>query len=345
MKRVFITGAAGLIGSTLCHYFLHHNYEVAGIDSLVGGYKSNLPEENRNFWFYKEDILNQDFVNRVFQVFKPHIVIHCAALAHEGLSVFSPKLITESIYTGTISVASAAIANNTGLFINHSSMARYGDIGVPFRETDVPRPVDPYGLAKLHAEEQLNLLSSIHGMKVFHVVPHNVCGPGQNFTDPYRNVMSIFANLTLQGKPVYIYGDGSQKRSFSHVNDCVKAISRLVDKQAEIPNGSIYNIGPEEGTEISIVELAQQVGRFCNHQPQIKYLPARPQEVKNAWVSTEKAEYDLDYVADYSTTETVQDTVQWIRTQPLQPFKYTLPLEIVNQRTPEAWTGHLFNKG
>jgi UDP-glucose 4-epimerase len=233
-KTIVITGSAGLIGSHLVNRFISLGYKVVGIDNLIGGYESNMPRGNTNFYYFKVDILDNKAVKEVFDTYEPDIVIHCAALAHEGLSVFSPKTIVENIYAGTISVASAAIATGAKLFINTSSMARYGNATAPFKEDTVPNPIDPYGMAKLHAEQQLNLLSEIHGLKVFHVVPHNVCGPHQCYSDPFRNVMSIFANRILHEKPIYIYGDGNQQRSFSHVDDCVLAYVTLVTKYNSI---------------------------------------------------------------------------------------------------------------
>jgi len=107
-STIAITGCAGLIGSHIAEYYLKQGIKVIGIDSLVGGYESNLPT-HADFYFYKLDILDIKTLSTLFNKYKPQIVIHCAALAHEGLSVFSPKVITENIYAGTISVASAAI--------------------------------------------------------------------------------------------------------------------------------------------------------------------------------------------------------------------------------------------
>jgi UDP-glucose 4-epimerase len=341
---ILITGSAGLIGSHLVNKFLSMGYKVIGIDNLIGGYESNMPSGNSNFYYFKVDILDNKALKEVFDNYNPDIVIHCAALAHEGLSVFSPKTIVENIYAGTISVASAAIAAGAKLFINTSSMARYGNAAAPFKEDTVPNPIDPYGMAKLHAEQQLNLLSEIHGLKVFHVIPHNVCGPHQCYSDPFRNVMSIFANRILHEKPIYIYGDGDQQRSFSHVDDCVRAYVTLVNKHNDIENTSVFNIGPDDGSEISIKELASVVSKYFNTQPDIIHLPGRPREVQNAWVSTEKARQLLEYVTNNSTEDTVRDTVLWIKNSARRDFNYHLNLEIINESTPKTWTDKLFNK-
>lgn len=343
MNTILITGCAGLIGSHLSQTYLELGYKVVGIDSLVGGYSSNLPIHS-SFYFYNIDILDTKQVSDIFKLYNPEAVIHCAALAHEGLSVFSPKIITENIYAGTISIASAAIAAGTKTFINTSSMARYGDITPPFTEDSIPNPVDPYGMAKLHAEQQLNLLSDIHGLKVFHVIPHNVCGPNQCYTDPFRNVMSIFANRVMHDRPIYIYGDGEQKRSFSHVTDSVKAFTKLHKNSDYIANKSVFNIGPDDGSEVTINKLAKLVSAYFNKPENVIHLPPRPQEVKHAWVSTDKAKQILQYEAAISIDETVRDTITWVKNSGKKDFDYHLELEIVNEHTPKTWTDKLFNE-
>lgn len=344
MKTVIITGSAGLIGSHLCHRFLKLGYDVVGIDSLIGGYDTNMPTHHPNFYWRNVDILNHAAVLDIFKIFEPELVIHCAALAHEGLSVFSPKTIVENIYAGTASIVSAACATNVATFINTSSMARYGEGSPPFEESHRPNPIDPYGLAKIHAEQHLKLMSDIYGIKVMTMVPHNVCGPHQCYSDPFRNVMSIFANQLKRDKPIYIYGDGEQKRSFSHVEDCVDAFITAYENRDSITSGEVFNIGPDDGTEITIRELAYTVSKYFNIEPNIIHMPPRPREVKHAWVSTEKARTRLSYKTRHSTEDVVRDTVSWMRQQPQRDFNYHLPIEIHTPNTPRTWTERLFNK-
>tara|TARA_Y100000034_G_scaffold136800_1_gene215879 strand:+ start:9332 stop:10348 length:1017 start_codon:yes stop_codon:yes gene_type:complete len=337
MKSLYITGVAGLIGSNLAKHFLKEGYKVKGCDSLVSGYYDNIPLiEWDNI-----DILDLDKLSNSMRGYD--IVIHCAALPYEGVSVFSPKLITENIYSGTISVATAAIKNNYELFINCSSMARYGkgQYEPPFKEVYKPMPQDPYGMAKSQAEEVLNLLSDIHGLKVIHTVPHNLIGPGQVYTDPFRNVAAIFANKILLDNKVIVYGSGEQKRSFSHVYSCVLAFDKLVQNRRKFRSKSIFNIGPD-GNEITINDLVALVGIACQIVPEIEYMPSRPQEVKNAFCSSERAIMSLNYDPNvYSNEETISDLVTWIMQRGPQPFNYHLELEIINNQTPKTWTDKL----
>lgn len=342
-ESILITGSAGLIGSHLASAFCNLNYNVVGVDSLIGGYESNMPK-CANFKFYNTDILDNFKLSDIIKANNCKYIIHCAALAHEGLSVFSPKTIVENIYAGTASVCSAGISNGIKLFINTSSMARYGNLVPPFYESQTPAPVDPYGLAKLHAEQHLKLMSSIYSFKVITMVPHNVCGPHQCYSDPFRNVMSIFANQLKRNNSIYIYGDGTQKRSFSHVADCVDAYLTVFNNYSNIANNEVFNIGPSDGTEITISELANRVSKYFNSEKSIIYMPPRPREVKHAWVSTEKAQKSLNYKTNYNTDDVIRDTVLWMKNQPNRDFNYHLPLEIVNDTTPITWVDRLFNK-
>ena len=282
MPRVFITGVGGLLGSTLAgHLSMKGGYDIAGCDTFIGGIESNVPE---NVEFYNIDILNYEELKKVMG--NADTVFHAAALPYEGLSVFSPKITVESIVSGTVSVASACLHNDVRLLINCSSMARYGAQEPPFTENMPTAPEDPYGLAKVQAEEHLALLNKLHGLNYVTLVPHNVIGVGQRYYDPFRNVLGIMINRCLQGKPIVIYGDGHQRRSFSNVGDCIRAVSTMMDSHRDIC-GEVYNIGPDQN-EITILELAKKVGHFCEKYPHFEHFPDRPAEVKNAFCSSNK---------------------------------------------------------
>lgn len=225
VKKIFITGITGLLGSTLAKYlYSQGNYSIIGVDNGIGGVEDNIPEYIE---YYKTDILDTEMLKTLME--GVDTVFHAAALPYEGLSVFSPTVTATSIVSGTLSTAIAALHNKVRLFINCSSMARYGDQQPPFTEDMPTKPVDPYGLAKVQAEQHLELLSQIHGLNYVTVVPHNVIGVGQRYFDPFRNVVGIMINRTLQGKPVIVYGDGEQQRSFSNATDCILAINDFLN--------------------------------------------------------------------------------------------------------------------
>jgi UDP-glucose 4-epimerase len=330
VKKVYITGIAGLLGSNLAKYLLDiGGYEIAGIDNGIGGIESNIPDRVD---YIKGDILNTELLKQHMQ--NVDTVFHTAALPYEGLSVFSPTITATSIVSGTLSAAVASLHNNARLFINFSSMARYGNQIPPFTEDMPTKPVDPYGLAKVQAEQHLQLLSDIHGLRYVTVVPHNVIGVGQRYFDPYRNVVGIMINRTLQNKPIVIYGDGTQKRSFSNVLDCVKTLERIMTSTRNL-NGEVYNIGPDHN-ELSINELAKLVRNTCGFEEAYEHYPDRPTEVKLAYCSSNKVRKQFNYNATITVEQTVKEMVNWIKPR-VRDFEYHLPIELITDKTPETW--------
>ena len=334
MAKVFITGIAGLLGSSFARYLINQGgYEVVGIDNGIGGIDSNVPEKAI---YIKGDILD-------IELLKEHMegadtVFHTASLPYEGLSVFSPTITATSIVSGTLAVAMAALHCKVRLFINCSSMARYGDQVPPFTEDMPTKPVDPYGLAKVQAEEHLKLLSDIHGLHYVTVVPHNVIGVGQRYFDPFRNVVGIMINRVCQGKSIIVYGDGEQKRSFSNVLDCIKAVEQIMNSAKDIGQ-QVYNIGPDDN-EISIKQLAYRIGHHAEVYPALQHFPDRPNEVKNAYCSSAKISAEFNYKAAISADQTIKEMVEWIKPR-VRDFEYHLPLELITDKTPKTWTDKL----
>ena len=193
--HIFITGVAGFLGSHLADYYLKKKFKVSGNDNLIGGYRDNVDSRVNFYNFDCEDFLRMDKLLKNVDV-----VIHAAAYAHEGLSVFSPHLICKNIISGSTSVFSAAANNKVKRIIFCSSMARYGKLKPPFKETDKPNPVDPYGISKLAAEKILVNICNVHEIEYNIAVPHNIIGDKQRYNDPFRNVASIMVNLMLQNK-------------------------------------------------------------------------------------------------------------------------------------------------
>jgi len=333
VTKVFITGIAGLVGSNLAKYLINKGYEVSGIDNGIGGIDDNIPQ---GIIYHEEDILDTDFLKAAMG--GADVVFHAAALPYEGLSVFSPTITATSIVSGTLSTAVAALHNNVRLFINCSSMARYGNQIPPFTEDMPTKPVDPYGLAKVQAEQHLSLLSQIHGLNYVTVVPHNVIGVGQRYFDPFRNVAGIMINRILQDKPIIVYGTGEQKRSFSNVLDCVIAIERIIQSDRDIC-GQVYNIGPDHN-EITIKQLADKIAQYADKELTLEFFPDRPAEVKYAYCSSDKVKREFNYSADITVDTTLQQMIQWIKPR-VKEFEYHLPIELITSSTPKTWTEQL----
>ena len=332
-KTILVTGAAGFLGSHICKELLNRQYNVKGVDNLLGGDKDNIPFLKT---FYKADCA--DFKTMLKVTEGIDVLFHCAATAHEGLSVFSPYTITQNNIMATVGVATAAIQNGVKRIIYCSSMARYGDQQSPFTEDMPTKPVDPYGISKVAGEEILKTLCKVHGVELVIAVPHNIIGPNQKYDDPFRNAVSIFINRMLQGKPPIIYGDGLQTRCFSYVDDCLSSLLKMIEEPSVV--GQVINIGPDEEF-VTIKEVAETCANLTGYNGEFQYVPDRPQEVKHAVCSSDKARKLLDYKTTVSMKEGVKKTYEFIKSHGPRPFQYHIDIEIINDKTPHTWTKKL----
>ncbi len=333
--HIFITGIAGFLGSNLAEYYLRKGFKVSGCDNLVGGSLDNIDEKKINF--YKAHC--EDFQTMKKITKNVDILCHAAAYAHEGLSSFSPVLISNNNVTGSVSVFTAAIVNKVKRIVYCSSMARYGNIKTPFKEDDNLNPVDPYGVSKVAAENILKILSKTHKIEYNIAVPHNIIGPKQKYDDPYRNVVSIMINLMLQKKNPIIYGDGNQKRTFSDIEDCIYCLDKLMTD----PNITyqVVNIGPDE-EHITINELYRLLSNKLKFNLEPLYLADRPNEVKDATCSANKARKILNYKTSISLDESLDKIIDYISKKGPRNFQYNYQLEINNEITPVSWKEKLF---
>lgn len=332
--KVLITGVAGFMGSHLADEFLNRGYEVVGIDNLIGGYEDNIP---KGVDFYNVDLGEFDLVKDIF--YGVDLVVHTACTAYEGLSVFSPSLVTKNTSHITTVALSASVKAGVKKFVHMSSMARYGTQDeIPFKETMIPKPQDPYGIAKVAAEMLIKNICNTHGMKYVILVPHNIIGPRQKFDDPYRNVASIMINRMLQGKQPIIYGTGQQMRCFSFMQDVIDPL--MIACESDVVDGMTINIGPDEEF-VSIIELAQRIARILKFDLNPIYMPGRPQEVLHANCSADLARKLLNYKTKKSLDEGLKELIDWIKFKGVKEFNYHLPIEFTTEKTPKTWTDRL----
>jgi UDP-glucose 4-epimerase len=317
----------------MADHFMAQGHQVAGCDNLFGGTLDNV---SAGVEFHKHDITQlAGFADIMAGC---DVIYHCAAAAYEGVSVFAPSFICENIFTGSVNTFTAAIQAGARRIVYCSSMARYGVNVTPFREDYTAVPEDPYGIAKEAAERVLVNLCDTHGVEWVIAVPHSIYGPRQKYDDPYRNVASIMANLMLQGRAPIIYGDGEQRRCFSHISDCVGVLAAMATEQCVV--GEIINIGPDEEF-ISVNELAAKLANItgCNLAP--VHVPDRPREVKLATCSADKARDLLGYETRVFIDDGLKELVGWIRDQGPKPFGYHFEVEIRNHLLPLTWKDRL----
>ena len=329
-KKILVTGVAGFLGSHLAEKLSLMNNKVVGVDSMIGGYKDNIP---KNIDFFNFDCCSLEKMNEVMK--DVDVVYHCAATAHEGLSVFSPVEITKNNYLASVSVFTSAVANKVKRIIFCSSMARYGDQKTPFTEDMIPKPIDPYAISKVAAENVLINLCELNNIEWVIAVPHNIIGPRQKYDDPFRNVVSIMINRMLQNKAPLIYGDGKQKRCFSYIDDCISCLLPMLDQKNL--NKQIINIGPDEEF-VTINEISEICSNITGSNLKPIHKKDRPREVKHATCSADKARKILNYKTTTDLKNGILKTYEYIKKRGPLPFDYHINIEINNELTPEAWT-------
>lgn len=273
-KTVLVTGGAGFIGTHLVDKLVAGNHKVSVIDDLSGGKREYV---NKKADFFKCDLREVKIAEKIIKKIKPIIVFHLAANAAENLAQFSPIDVTSRNYNTFINTLVPALNYGMKRIVVTSSIAVYGRLQTPFKESNKPEPEDLYGISKLAMEESLKVLADVHDFEYVITRPHNVYGPRQNMSDPYRNVVTIFMNALLLGNPYYIYGDGEQRRCFSYIDDVVEAIYKCGFGDY---NKMIFNIGSD--MDYSINMLANTINNCAGAKNSSVYLKDRPREVKVA---------------------------------------------------------------
>ena len=328
-KKILVTGVAGFLGSHLSEKLVELGHSVIGLDNMIGGYEDNVPNKIE---FHNVDCC--DFEKIKILMKNVEVVYHCAATAHEGLSVFSPYEITKNNYLASVSIFSAAVNAKVKRIIFCSSMARYGDQAAPFTEKMKPKPVDPYAISKVASEEVLKNLCELNGIEWVIAIPHNIIGPRQKYDDPFRNVVSIMINRMLQGKAPIIYGDGNQTRCFSYIDDCLSCLIPMLDQKNL--NRETINIGPDEEF-VTINKIAEICSNITGINLNPIYKKDRPKEVKHATCSADKARALLKYETKVTLNEGIKKTFDYIKNRGVRPFDYNINIEIDNELTPSTW--------
>ena len=311
MKKIIITGVAGLIGSRMAEWILanHPDTQIIGIDDLSGGYQDHIP---KGVIFHQLDI-SKDDISALFK--EVQIVYHFAAYAAEGLSPFIRKFNYNCNLVATANVVNACIEHNVGRLVFTSSMAVYGIGTPPFKETAAPAPIDPYGVAKYACEMDIQIAGEQHGLDWCIIRPHNVYGRNQNIWDRYRNVLGIWMYQYINGLPFTIFGDGSQQRAFSSIDDCLLPLWKAGNDARA--SKQIINIG---SWKYYTIKEAAEVLKQVIGSGEIKHEQAR-HEVKDALPAHELSVQLLDYQDTTSLEVGLSDMWQWAQQQPKRDQK------------------------
>jgi UDP-glucose 4-epimerase len=323
-----VTGGAGFIGSHVARHCLQLGQEVVVLDDLSGGFRDHVPEGAR---FVEGSITDTRVLAHLFDRYDFDYVYHLAAYAAEGLSHFIRRFNYTNNVIGSVNLINEAVRNEVKCFVFTSSIAVYGAGQVPMREDMVPQPEDPYGVAKYAVELDLRAAHEMFGLDYIVFRPHNVYGEHQNLGDRYRNVIGIFMNQIMQGRPLTVFGDGTQTRAFSYIDDVAPQIARSVQTPAAY--NQVINVGAD--TPYSVNRLAEVVGRAFGVEPRMEYLPAR-NEVQHAYSSHDKASRIFGAVGAVDLEDGVNRMAEWAKRVGARQSKVFDEIE-VTRNMPPSW--------
>jgi len=324
------------MGSHVADRLIQVGHEVIVMDDLSGGFRQNVPREAT---FVQGSILDHELINRLFDHYSFDYVYHLAAYAAEGLSHFIKRFNYNNNLIGSVNLINAAINHDVKCFVFTSSIAVYGQGQSPMMEDMTPAPEDSYGISKLAVEQELRVSHEMFGLDYVVFRPHNVYGERQNVGDRYRNVVGIFMNQLLLGETMTVFGDGTQQRAFTHIDDVAPIMAASVDFPAA--RNQIFNVGADvPHTVNNLAEVvAEAMGKPCS----IRHLDAR-KEVKIAFSDHSKAELVFGKRAKTCLAEGVVAMAEWVRRHGARESSIFEDIE-VSRNMPPSWGKVVLSKG
>jgi UDP-glucose 4-epimerase len=308
--KILITGVAGLLGSRLSDWIIENKPEVqiVGIDDLSGGYIENV---NPKVELWQMNLVNGN-ISECFERHQFDYVYHMAAYAAEGLSPFIRSYNYQNNLVATSRIINECIKHDVKRLVFTSTLAIYGHgNGNIFDEAQVPKPIDPYGVAKYGCEMDIQIAGEQHGLDWCIIRPHNVYGVKQNIWDKYRNVLGIWMFQYMNDEPMTIFGDGNQTRAFSFIDDSLEPLWRA--SQNENTSKQIINLGGVE--EYSINDACEVLRSVLPTRGEVVHKEAR-HEVKNSIPTFQKSIDLLDFKHETSLKDGLTQMWLWVQKQP-----------------------------
>ncbi|ACD65809.1 NAD-dependent epimerase/dehydratase [Sulfurihydrogenibium sp. YO3AOP1] len=310
MKTVLLTGAAGFIGWKTAEFLLKEGYKVIGVDNLNNYYDVRLKEYRKkdlekyeNFKFYPVDIENLQALEILFNDYKFDVVINLAARAGVRYSMINPYVYMTTNANGTLNLLDLMKKYSVKKFVLASTSSLYAGQPMPFKE-DLPvnTPISPYAASKKAAEVMAYTYHYLYGIDVSVVRYFTVYGPAG------RPDMSIFRFIKWidEGKPIILYGDGSQSRDFTYVDDIARG-TILATKELGY---EIINLGGGKNP-ISLKRVIETIEAHLGKKAVIDYRPFHKADLKETWADITKAKNLLGWEPKVSFEEGIKKTVDW----------------------------------
>ncbi len=309
MKKLLITGIAGFIGSSLTEKLIN-NYSIVGIDDFNDYYAPYIKEKNiisflknPHFKLHRGDIRNQKLLRRIFAENKIDKIIHLAARAGVRPSLIDPALYMSTNVIGTNLLLEAAKNNKIKQFIFASSSSVYGNNDqVPFSESDPAEyPISPYAISKIAGEKLCWFYHHTYGLPVTILRFFSVYGPkGRPDMAPY-----IFTKNILNHKPIEVYGNGSQARDFTFIDDIVNGIIKSLHKTFSF---EIINLG--NSYPISVKELIKTIENVTGKKAKIRFRDERKGDVEKTFANIAKAKKMLNWEPKMKIKEGIEKFIE-----------------------------------
>lgn len=306
-KKAMVTGGAGFIGSHIVERLVKMGVETISIDDYFAGKHENLEhlKSYPNFTEIECDVTDRENLEKYFPGVE--VVFHEAA-SKKTICLNNPLRDLEINAGGTFNMLELAVKHSVKKFVHASTGSVYGE--AEYHPQDEKHPLQPtsyYGTSKLAGEKYVKVFEHLYGLDITVLRYFHVYGARQESSE-VGGVVSIFTRLILQGKPITIFGDGTQQRSFTYVDDVVEANIRSAAEK--ISSGKVYNCA--SGIKVTIKELADMVAEILNIENQeIKYDDWMPGDIKIFDIDNSKIKNDLklDFVTDFK--KGLIKTIEW----------------------------------